>query len=133
MTDELKQAAQEKTDAFVDAVTSDKRWQLEDELMCQVLGFTLYGYVFGYGRIVCFMDVDDIKEMAASKLASLGIGPKYAQGMMDHAHQEFITEGNTSIHNQLIGVGHSHFGSEDLSELVDSIFANSEQIRQLQK
>lgn len=100
--------------------------------MCQVLGFTLYGYVFGFGRIVCFMDVDDIKNMAVAKLSSLGIGPKYVQGMIDHAHQEFVTEGNQSIHNQLIGVGHSHFASDDITELIDSIFENTEEIRKLQ-
>jgi hypothetical protein len=53
----MKQLAQDKAEEFTSAVTSDSRWRLEDELMCQVFGFTLYGYVFGVGRVICFMDV----------------------------------------------------------------------------
>ena len=40
---------EDKTDPFIEAVTADPRWVLEDELMVQVLGFTLYGYAFGLG------------------------------------------------------------------------------------
>lgn len=42
----MRQLAEQKAIAFTQAVTSDPRWELEDELMCQVFGFTLYGYVF---------------------------------------------------------------------------------------
>lgn len=125
------QLAQTKADAFTDAISNDSRWELEDELMCQVFGFTLYGYLFGIGRLHCFMDVEDIQKMAAGKLAALGIGPKYAAGMMEHAHQEFFTEGNTSLHAQLVRVGHDHFASEEIHELVESVFVNTEQIRKM--
>jgi hypothetical protein len=125
----MKQLAKKKAEAFTSAVTSDPRWQLEDELMCQVFGFTLYGYLFGIGRVICFMDVEDIQAMAARTLAGLGIGPAYASGMMEHAHQEFMTEGNPSLHAQLVGVGHSHFGSETIDDLMESVFANTERIR----
>ena len=123
------QLAQQKADAFTNAVTTDSRWQLQDELMCQVFGFTLYGYLFGVGRLVCFMDVEDIQTMASGKLVSLGIGPSYAKGMMEHAHEEFMTEGNTSLHANLVGIGHSHFGSASISVLVESVFQNTQQIR----
>ena len=73
------QLAQEKADAFTNAVTSDRRWQLEDELMCQVFGFTLYGYLFGVGRLSCFLDVEEIQAMSTDKLAGLGFGPNYAK------------------------------------------------------
>ena len=125
----MTQLAEHKADAFTNAVTADRRWQLEDELMCQVFGFTLYGYLFGVGRLICFMDVEDIQVMAARKLAELGIGPNYAKGMTEHAHKEFMTEGNSSLHAKLVGIGHSHFGSETLRVLVDSVFENTEQIR----
>ena len=121
--------ARSNAEALTNAVTSDGRWQLEDELMCQVFGFTMYGYVFGVSRILCFMDVEDIQKLATDQLTGLGIGGKYAEGMMQAAHNEFIREGNTSIHNQLIGVGHSHFASDDLTELVESVFQNTVQIR----
>ena len=57
---DLKQLAKEKAEEFTRQVTSDQRWKLEGELLCQVFGFTLYGYVFGIGRVHCFMDVEDI-------------------------------------------------------------------------
>lgn len=123
------QIAQQKADAFTDAVTSDPRWELEDELMCQVFGFTLYGYLFGVGRVVCFMDVEDIQEMAASTLTGLGLGPDYAKGLIEYAHEEFATEGNTSVFANLVGIGHSHFDSSEISTLLESVFENTEQLR----
>ena len=125
----MEPLARTKTAAVTAAVTSDPRWVLEDEMMCQVFGFTLYGYALGIGRIVCFMDVADVQEMAAGELSGLGIGPQYAVGMMDHAHQEFMQENNQSFHAQLVNIGHSHFASEDIDELVESIFTNTDLIR----
>ena len=126
----MKPLAQFKASAFTNAVTSDPRWVIEDELMCQVFGFTLYGYVFGIGRVVCFMDPEDIQELAAGELSGLGIGPKYAAGMMEHAHNEFKQENNQSFHAQLVNVGHSHFASEQIGELVESVYSNTDLIRQ---
>ena len=126
---EMSVAAKEKAEALTRAVTEDDRWALEDELMCQVFGFTMFGYVFGYGRIVCIMEVEEIKALAANQLTGIGIGPKYAEGMMDHAFEELSQEGSQTIHAQLVGIGHSHFASEDITELVNSIFQNTEQIR----
>src|SRR5436190_10841783 len=124
MTD-LKQHVRDKTGEFTHQVTSDQRWHLEDELMCQVFGFTLYGYVFGIGRVHCFMDVGDIHAIIVDQLAGLGIGRKYVEGLVQAAHQEFITENNQSWQNRLIGVGHSHALKEDMRVLVDSIFTNT--------
>lgn len=125
----LKDSAAEKAQALTAAVANDERWNLLDELMCQVFGFTLFGYVFGYGRIVCFMDVDEIQQLAANQLSALGVGQKYADGMMQAAFDEFRTENKQSLHSQLIGVGHSHFATDDTTVLVDSIFQSTEQIR----
>lgn len=125
----LEKVARSKANAFTLAVTSDPRWELEDELMCQVFGFTLYGYVFGVGRLIGLMDVEDIQQVAANQLVELGIGPDYAAGMMQHAHDEFTTEGNESLDAKLVGIGHSHFASEEIDELVEAVFLNTEQIR----
>src|SRR4051794_31818355 len=76
---DLKQHAKAKSDEFTRQVTSDPRWKLEDELMCQVFGFTLYGYVFGIGRVHCFMDVVDIHAIIVDQLAGLGIGRKWGK------------------------------------------------------
>ncbi|MEM7316076.1 MAG: hypothetical protein AAF497_23325 [Planctomycetota bacterium] len=125
--------AKSKAASLTAKVTNDPRWRLEDELMCQVFGFTMYGYVFGVGRLQCFMDVEEIQKLAADQLIGLGIGAKYAEGMMQAAYDEIVQEGNTSLYNRLIGVGHSHIASEDLTELANSIYQNTEQIRQTQQ
>lgn len=122
---------EDKTDPFIKAVTSDPRWVLEDELMVQVLGFTLYGYAFGLGRIVNLMDVEEINASVADQLAALGVGPKYAQGLTEAAFECFANEADQSVHSQLVGIGHSHIASEDLSECVESIFQNTETLRQM--
>lgn len=121
----MKQLAKTKADLFTQHVTSDPRWKLEDEFMCQVFGFTMYGYVFGIGRVHCFMEVEEIHALVADQLAGLGIGRKYAEGLVQAAHQEFITENNQSWQNRLNGIGHSHALKEDMELLVDSIFSNT--------
>jgi len=128
MTD-LKQRAKQKAGEFTQLVTSDPRWTLDDELMCQVLGFTMYGYVFGIGRIHCFMDIEEIHEIIIGQLAGLGIGQKYVEGLVQAAHKEFQIENNPSSNNQLIGVGHSQALQEDMKELVESIFTNTAALR----
>ncbi|MCG8462816.1 MAG: hypothetical protein MI919_41550 [Holophagales bacterium] len=127
---EMAALAKAKAEALTRAVTSDRRWALEDELMCQVFGFMMFGYVFGVARLVCFLDGEDIQKLAAEQLTGLGIGPGYAEGMMQAAFEEFMQEGNTSLQNRLIGIGHSHFASEDLTELVEAVFWNCRQIRE---
>jgi hypothetical protein len=127
----MEALARRKAEMLTRLVSTDPRWDIQDEVMCQVFGFTMFGYVFGVGRIICFMDVGDIQSLASNQLIGLGVGPKYAQGMMESAHEIFTDEGNTTIHSQLIAVGHDHIGSEDLTELVDSVFLNTEQIRNI--
>jgi hypothetical protein len=122
---DLNQHAKAKSEEFIREVTSDSRWKLDDELMCQVLGFTLYGYVFGIGRVHCFMDVGDIHAIIIAQLTDLGAGRKYVEGLVQAAHHEFTTENNQSWQNRLIGVGHSHALKEDMNVLVDSIFSNT--------
>jgi hypothetical protein len=126
---DLKQHAKEKSEEFTRQVTSNSRWKLEDELMCQVFGFTLYGYVFGIGRVHCFMDVEDIHTIIVDQLAGLGIGKQYVEGLVQAAHQEFLPENNQSWQNRLIGVGHSHALKGDMKVLVDSIFTNTAALR----
>lgn len=110
-------------------VTSDQNWNIQDELMCQVFGFTLYGYIFGIGRIHYMIEVEEIHAIVVDQLVSLGIGRNYAVGLVDAAHREFTTKNNQSWQNQLIGVGHSHSIKEDKAVLIASIFSNTEALR----
>ena len=129
MTMEPKLHLRNKSETLVRRVVSDARWQLEDEQMCQVLGFTLHGYLFGIGRLHCLMNIEDIHAVAIEELAGLGIGRKYVEGMIEVAHQEFMKQNNQSWQNQLNGVGHSHALQEDLNMLVESIFTNTALIK----
>jgi hypothetical protein len=71
------------------------------------------------------MDGGDIHAIIVEQLAGLGIGRNYVEGMVQAAHQEFITGNNQSWQNRLIGVGHSHALKEDMRVLVESIFTNT--------
>jgi|GEM_PF-476561 len=121
----IKDLAVEKAQEFTDKVSADSRWNLEDELMCQIFGFTMYGFIFGVGRIRCFMDVEEIKSLVGGQLTNLGVGAKYVEGMMDVAETEFSKEGNQSFYNRLMGIGHSHALEENMKILVDSVFENT--------
>lgn len=126
----MNERLEEKTNPLMEAVTSDARWELEDELLVQVLGFTLYGYAFGVGRVIFLMDVEDINASVAGQLAALGVGPKYALGLAEAAFECFMNEEDQSVHSQLVNIGHSHIASEDLSECAESIFKNTETLRE---
>lgn len=122
---QLKLTAAKNAEALTKAVTSDPRWNLQDELLCQVLGFTIFGYLMGYGRAFCFMDVDEIQALAAKQLTDLGVGGKYAEGMMDAALEALRAQDN-SLYAQLVDVGHNHWASSsETSEFVDNIYANT--------
>lgn len=126
---DLKPRCVDKAAEFTRQVTADRRWKLEDELMCQVFGFTAYGYAFGFGRVHCLLDVADIHTIVADQLAGLGIGRRYAEGLVETAHREFEKENNRSWQNQLIEIGHSHALNEDMEVLVNSVFSNAAALR----
>lgn len=123
--------AKKKAALFTQAVTTDARWNAQDELMYLVFGYTFYGYLFGVGRLICCMDVEDIQQLAADQLIGSGIGAQDAREMMQTASAVIMDNSNTSLQSQLIAMGQSYFASEDISELAESVFANTEQIRNM--
>ena len=126
----MQPAFQDKANRLFSAITSDTRWDINDELLFQVAGFTFYGYCFGFGRLVCLMDADDIDAYVADKLTGLGAGAKYVQGMIARARQDFVTDENAEPADtddplsRLIGIGHAHFSADDFTPLVESIYKN---------
>ena len=58
----------EKADACLAAITGDPRWDLQDELLFQVAAFTWYGYCFGIGRTLYFLDADEIDAHVIARL-----------------------------------------------------------------
>ncbi len=126
----MQPAFHDKANRLFSAITNDSRWDINDELLFQVAGFIFYGYCFGFGRLVCLMDADDIDAYVADKLTGLGAGAKYVQGMIARARQDFVTGENAEPADtddplsRLIGIGHSYFSADDFSLLVESIYKN---------
>ena len=123
---------EDKCKHIVDAVTSDLRWNLQDELFVQVLSFTLYGYALGSGRVIHLMDEQDITAIPQTLISELGVGPDYVRGMLEHAHSVFIDETDDSIHSQLVNLGYSHFNSDKINKCIESIFQNTDAISKIQ-
>ena len=126
----MQPAFHDRANRLFSAITGDPRWDINDELLFQVAGFSFYGYCFGFGRLVCLMDADDIDAYVAGKLTGLGAGAKYVQGMIARARQDFITDEDAEPVDtddplsRLIGIGHSHFSADDFSPLVESVYEN---------
>ena len=126
----MQPAFHDKANRLFSAITGDLRWDINDELLFQVAGFIFYGYCFGFGRLVCLMDADDIDAYVADKLTGLGAGAKYVQGMIARARQDFVTDEDAEPVDtddplsQLIGIGHSHFSADDFTPLVESVYEN---------
>ena len=54
---DIKAIAHRKAAKSTQTVSTDKRWSVNDEMLGQVFGFTLSGYVVGVGPLLCFMDM----------------------------------------------------------------------------
>jgi len=124
----MQPAFHNKANRLFSAITGDPRWDINDELLFQVAGFTFYGYCFGFGRLVCLMDADDIDAYVSDKLTGLGAGAKYVQGMIARARQGFVTgedaepDDTDDPLSRLIGIGHSYFSADDFTPLVESVY-----------
>lgn len=119
----------EKGEKIFKKVTTDSRWDINDQILFNVFGLTYYGYCFGVGRLVCFLEPREINTFVQEKLVELGAGEKYVNGLIDFAYSTFVqpTEG---VNAQLVGIGHSHFTAVDADELTDSVFNNAKSIAQ---
>ena len=126
----MQPAFHNKANRLFSAIIGDPRWDIDDELLFQVAGFTFYGYCFGFGLLVCLMDADDIDAYVADKLTGLVAGANYVQGMIARARQDFVTDEDAKPADtddplsRLIGIGHSYFSADDFSPLVESIYKN---------
>jgi hypothetical protein len=117
-----------KADKAFNKIISDKRWNMKDELLFNVFGLTFYGYCFGLGRMIFLLDVEVINSYVEGKLVGLGAGKKYVKGMIEKAHSTFL-KASDSYESQLVGVGHSHMGAKDLTQLTNSVFENAALLR----
>jgi len=118
-----------KIQKVISLTTNDKRWDLRNETMFQVFGLTLSGFSFGVGRNLCFLDAEEIAKSVASELTKLGAGENYVKGLVASAFKTFENE-TKSFQSDLVGIGYSQSLSEDLNELKESIFSNTNIIEQ---
>ena len=128
----MAEEAQKKAASFTQTITADARWNTQDELMCLVFGYTFYGYLFGIGKLVCFIDDKDIQQVTTDQLIISGMSAQNAQEMVQTASSVVTESNNHSLQSQLIAIGQAYFATEDISELVESVFANTEKIRNMQ-
>lgn len=128
-TNPMEASFVENAEKLFRLVTTDTRWDLQDEVLFNTFSFSYYGYCLGFGKLICFIDPEQVNDFVEAKLISLGAGEKYVKGLVSHAYSVFADDSDKSLHSQLIGIGHSHFSSTDFTELVNSIFENTEIIK----
>lgn len=124
----MKNVFLKKVDKLFSMVTLSNQWNVNDQILFDVFGLTFYGYCFGVGRLICFLEPTEINDYVQKKLVELGAGHNYVKGLIEFAYSTFAqpTEG---VNAQLVGIGHSHFSDTDLKEIVDSIFDNTKTLK----
>jgi len=120
----MKELFNSKTQDFVEIMVNDKRWDLNNEMMFQVFGFTLFGFAAGVGRNLCFLGFEEIIDKVILELTKLGAGEKYVRGLIEEAQSTFENK-IKSYQSDLVGIGFFHFASENSNELKESVFSNT--------
>jgi hypothetical protein len=127
----MKDALTRRVCELADQVLGDPRWEGErDDLGVSVLGMLLYGYALAVGRLVMFLDMEDIDAAVLRCLTErAGVAAKWGGGLVVEANASAFDKARHPGHHELIGVGHSYFGVEDHVAVVDNVFSNIESVR----
>jgi hypothetical protein len=125
-----RDALTQRVGELTEAVLADPRWH-HDEVSVTVLCMILYGFALATGRIILFLDMDDIDAAVLSCLTErIGAAPKWSGGLVAEANASSMDQAHHAGHHELIGVGHAYFfGIKDRSAQVDNVFANIESVR----
>ena len=125
-----RDALAKKVGELVDAVRADSRWQ-QDDLSVAILGMISYGYALAIGRLVMFLDMPDINAAVLKCLTeNVRAAAKWSGGLVADANASAFNKAHHPGNHELIGVGHSYFGVEDRSAVVNNVFANIASYRQ---
>jgi hypothetical protein len=126
-----RDALTESVAEMADRILTDPRWEDEkDDLGVSVLGMLLYGFALATGRIVMFLDMEDIDAAVLRVLTErVGVAAKWGGGLVADANASAFDKGLHPGQHELIGVGHSYFGVEDQAAVVDNVFANIQSVR----
>jgi hypothetical protein len=121
-----KDALAERLEELAGGVVADPRWKREsDDFGVSVLGMLLYGFALATGRMVMFLDIEEIDAaVVASLIKTTGAATKWTSGLIAEANSSAFDKNHHPGHHELIGVGHSYFGVKDHAAVVDNIFAN---------
>ncbi|MDR0230351.1 MAG: hypothetical protein LBI72_15005 [Flavobacteriaceae bacterium] len=120
----MEDAFNQKIDLLLNRITTDKRWDLDNETLFVVMGMTYYGYCLGYGKLVCMQDNVTVNKAVVQRLVALGAGTKYTEGLVDAAEQSFFQQ-EENLYNQLVNIGHNYFMMDEWEELIDNIYDNT--------
>jgi hypothetical protein len=120
------EAFHKKIDVLLQQIVNDSRWDLDNETLFVVMGMTFYGYCLGQ-KMIFMLEQEDVNQAVVERLVSLGAAQKYTKGLVEAAEQTFFKNEET-LYNQLINIGHNYFMMDDLTELVDNIYLNTETI-----
>jgi len=119
----------ERVGELADAVLADPRWK-RDDLSVSVLGMLLYGSALATGRIVMFLDMEDIDAAVLRCMTErVGAAAKWSGGLVAEANASAFDKAHHPGQHELIGVGHSYFGVEDQGAIIDNVFANIQSMR----
>jgi hypothetical protein len=120
----------ERVGELADAVLADPRWE-RDDLSVSVLGMLLYGFALATGRIVMFLDMEDIDAAVLRCMTErVGAAARWSGGLVAEANASAFDKDHHPGQHELIGVGHSYFGVEDQDAIVDNVFANIQSMRE---
>jgi len=126
-----RDALTERVGALSDRVLADPRWESErDDLGVSVLGMLLYGFALATGRIVMFLDMEDINAAVLRCMTErVGAAGKWSDGLVSEANASAFDKAHHPGHHELVGVGHSYFGVDNQAAIVDNVFANIQNVR----
>jgi hypothetical protein len=112
-------------------VVSDPRWSREaDDLGVSILGMILYGYSLAIGRLVMFLDIEHIDESVRQAITThVGSAPNWTSGLVAEANRSAFDPNYHPGNFSLVGVGHSYFGNDNQSQIIDNVFANIKSFR----
>ena len=126
-----KDTLTERIGELADAALADPRWE-QDDLSVSVLGMLLYGFALATGRIIMFLDIEDIDAAVFRCITErVGASAKWSSELVAAANASAFDKAHHPGHHELIGVGHSYLGVGDQAALVNNMIANIASVRQL--
>lgn len=125
-----RKALADQIGKLADAVLADPRW-VRNDLNVSVLGMLLYGFALATGRMVMFLDMEEIDAAVLSCMTEkVGAASKWSGGLVAEARASAFDKAYHPGNHELIGVGHSYFGVTDQAAIVNNVYANFASVKQ---